>query len=266
MSTTTRMMSPDSFVADPAPDQAAGLRRLFGSRRTRFLALVQNVFVPSSVVLERLCGAASALGLHSLIVDAADAAPPPREMALLDLPSCIEPLASDVSYLAARGLPMRHVDAKGRCGAFLDAIERAAPQADVVFVHAGTGDLARLFAARPLRPMLQASDSPRSLTEAYAALKRLAQRPGWLSHDLLLLADPFGPRTERLGESLADTAERFLGAAIHDCVVIDPDTEAPPRADSALVRLLRAQLTQDLFGDSAPAPLAPHDASHHARH
>lgn len=252
-------MSTLAFSSDGSRDQAAGLRRLFGARRTRFLALVQNPFVePAELVIERLCAAAGLLGLHTLVVDAADGAPPPREMALIDLPSCIEPIAPDVSYVAARGLPIRHVDSQGRCGAFLDALERAAPQADVVLVHAGTSDLARLFAARPLRPLLQAGDSPRSLTEAYAALKRLASRPGWLSHDVLLLADPQGPRTAKLGESLSSCAERFLGAAVHDTVVLDPARTAgvsPP-----LLQLLRAQLACEPHEPTAAvaAPAAAH--------
>lgn len=244
-------MSTLAFSSDASRDQAAGLRRLFGARRTRFLALVQNPFVePAELVIERLCAAAGLLGLHTLVVDAADGAPPPREMALLDLPSCIEPLAADVSYVAARGLPIRHVDSQGRCGAFLDALERAAPQADVVLVHAGASDLARLFAARPLRPLLQAGDSPRCMTEAYAALKRLAQRPGWLSFDVLLLADPRGPRTAKLGESLSSCAERFLGAAVHDALVIDPSPLAGVNAP--LLQLLRAQLAHEPH----PAPVA----------
>lgn len=254
-------MSTLAFSTDAARDQAAGLRRLFGARRTRFLALVQNPFVePAEQVIERLCAAAGLLGLHTLVVDAADGAPPPREMALLDLPSCIEPLAADVSYVAARGLPIRHVDSQGRCGAFLDALERAAPQADVMLVHAGTSDLARLFAARPLRPLLQAGDSPRSLTEAYAALKRLASRPGWLSHDVLLLADPQGPRTAKLGQSLSSCAERFLGAAVHDTVVLDPSPAAgvsPP-----LLQLLRAQLAHEPH-PSPVAAAAPAAAANH---
>jgi flagellar biosynthesis protein FlhG len=97
------------------------------------------------------------------------------------------------------------------------------------------------------------------MTEAYASLKRLSQRPGWLAHDLLIVADPQGPRTERLGESLAECAERFLGAAIHDCVVIDPRDEASATADPRLVHLLRAQMAQDLLQDSAVVPLA-HEA------
>jgi len=244
--------------ARAANDQAAGLRRLFGSARKRFVALAHNAEVAqSTLVIDRLCDAAASLGLHTLVVDAADSAPAPHEMALLDLPSCVEPLSDEVSYLAARGLPIRHVDSQGRCGGFLQALEHAAPQADLVLVHAGSVDLARLFAGQRIRPLLLGADTPRAMTEAYATLKRLAQRPGWLAHDLLIVADPRGPRTERLGESLAECAERFLGAAIHDCVVIDPhaDTGAPP--DARLVHLLRAQIAHDLLQDSAVTPLAP---------
>jgi len=238
-------------------DQAAGLRRLFGSARKCFIALAGNEHVPqASLVIDRLCDAAAALGMHTLVVDAADSAPAPHEMALIDLPSCVEPVSDDVSYLAARGLPIRHVDTQGRCTAFLEALEHAAPLADLVLVHAGTVDLARLFAGQRVRPLLLGADTPRAMTEAYAALKRLAQRPGWLAHDLLIVADPQGPRTERLGESLAECAERFLGAAIHDCVVIDPRAEASASADARLIHLLRAQMAQDLLQDNAAMPLA----------
>jgi len=250
-------MSPASASSTRAAnDQAAGLRRLFGSARKAFVALAHNEHVPqASLVIDRLCDAAAALGLHTLVVDAADSAPAPHEMALIDLPSCVEALSDDVSYLAARGLPIRHVDTQGRCTAFLEALEHAAPQADLVLVHAGTVDLARLFASQRMRPLLLGADTPRAMTEAYASLKRLAQRPGWLAHDLLILADPQGPRTERLGESLAECAERFLGAAIHDCVVIDPRPDAGATADARLIHLLRAQMAQDLLQDSAVMPL-----------
>jgi len=250
---------PFSTAADAraANDQAAGLRRLFGSSRKRFIALAHNAEVAqATLVIDRLCDAAAALGLHTLVVDAADSAPAPHEMALIDLPSCVEAVSDDVSYLAARGLPIRHVDTQGRCGAFLEAIALAAPQADLVLVHAGTMDLARLFASQRVRPLLLGADTPRAMTEAYATLKRLAQRPGWLAHDLLIVAEPGGPRTERLGESLAECAERFLGAAIHDCVVIDPHIDAAAAPDARLLQLLRAQMAQDLLHDSAVMPLA----------
>jgi flagellar biosynthesis protein FlhG len=241
-------------------DQAAGLRRMFGSTRKCFIALAHNEHVAqASLVIDRLCQAAGALGLHTLVVDAADSAPAPHEMALIDLPSCVEQLSDEMSYLAARGLPIRHVDTQGRCAGFLDALEHAAPQADLVLVHASTIDLARLFASRRMRPLLLGADSPRAMTEAYASLKRLSQRPGWLAHDLLIVADPQGPRTERLGESLAECAERFLGAAIHDCVVIDPRDDASATPDARLIHLLRAQMAQDLLQDSSAMPLA-HEA------
>jgi flagellar biosynthesis protein FlhG len=120
-------------------------------------------------------------------------------------------------------------------------------------------DLARLFAQQRTRPLLVGADSPRAMTEAYAALKRLSQRPGWLAHDLLIVADPHGPRTERLGESMAECAERFLGAAIHECVVIDPHADAAAAPEARLIHLLRAQMAQDLLQDSGLAPL-PHHA------
>jgi hypothetical protein len=246
-----------------AADQAAGLRRMFGASRKRLVALAHNDQVEhNSLVIDRLCSAAAALGLHTLVVDAADSAPAPHEMALIDLPSCVEALSDDVSYLAARGLPIRHVDSQGRCAGFLDALEAAAPQADLVLVHAGTIDLTRLFAHQRLRPLLVGADTPRAMTEAYATLKRLTQRPGWMAHDLLIVADPHGPRTARLGESLAECAERFLGAAIHDCVLIDPHTE-PLAPDARLVHLLRAQMAQDLLHDNAAAPLAHHAPAVH---
>ena len=38
--------------------------------------------------------------------------------------------------LAARGLPMAHVDTRGCAGAFIDALQLAAPQAEVMLLHA----------------------------------------------------------------------------------------------------------------------------------
>ena len=75
----------------------------------------------SSVVLERLTTVLGALGQHTLVVDAAENSPPPQELAALDLRECIEPLSAQVSYLAARGLPLRFVDASGSTNGFLQA-------------------------------------------------------------------------------------------------------------------------------------------------
>jgi hypothetical protein len=65
-----------------------------------------------------------------------------------------------VSYLAARGLPIRHVDSQGRCGGLLRTLEHAAPKADLLLVHAGTVDLGRLFAEQRMRPLLLGADPP----------------------------------------------------------------------------------------------------------
>ena len=95
-----------------------------------------------------------------------------------------------MSYLAARGLPLRHVDTRGSSAHFLDRLQAAAPQARVVLVHAGAPDLARLFGRRALRPLLLAADQPDSLTHAYAAMKLLVMRCALMSYDLLLAAPP----------------------------------------------------------------------------
>ena len=74
--------------------------------------------------------------------------------------------------------------------AFLQRVAEAAPQCDVVLVHASASDLCRLFARSPdverVRPLLLADDRPASVTHAYAAMKLLAQRAGLVVHDLLL--------------------------------------------------------------------------------
>ena len=114
------------------------------------------------------------------------------------------------------------------------AVAEAAPQADVVLVHAGAADLCRLFArsATLRRAVLLAEDRPTSVTHAYAAMKLLAQRAGLMRHDLLLGAAPNSPRAERIAEQMASCADDFLGAVLRDWAPIDPAgdaTEAPTR-------------------------------------
>jgi hypothetical protein len=244
-----------SPTASPA-DQAHGLRRLFAGAQPRHIAVVANPHVAfSSVVLERLTTVLGTMGLNTLVVDAADSSPAPHELAALDLRACVEPLSAQVSYLAARGLPLRHVDTRGSSAHFLDRLRAAAPQASVLLVHAGAGDLARLFTRRALRPVLLAADHPESLTHAYAAMKLLAMRCALMSFDLLLAAPPSGVRVPRIAERLASCAENFLGAALCDWVAIDPacDVRDPPGA--ALTRLVAAQLQLDEGGHADAAPL-----------
>lgn len=231
-------------MSRPLPvDQADGLRRLFARPRVRFIPVVSNPHMAfGGMLLERLCTAIGEHGLHTLVVDAGERAAPHSELALVDLADGIETLSAQVSYLAARGLPIRFVDAQGSTSPFLQALTDAAPHADVVLVHASAPELCRLFTrgtdlARAagdddamVRPLLLADDRPASVTHAYAALKLLTQRAGIVVHDLVLGAAPQSPRAERIAMQLATCADDFLGAVLHDWVQLDPaaaPTEAP---------------------------------------
>jgi flagellar biosynthesis protein FlhG len=250
-------MADHFYASRPAPlDQADGLRRLFAAARVRHVAVVGNAQVPfAGVLLERLTEALAALGRHTLVVDAAAGSPPAHELARVDLGACLEPLAPGVSYLAARGLPMRYVDTRGCAEGLLDALAEAAPQADVVLVHADAAELSRLFLRRPLRPVLLAADAPAALTEAYAGFKLLALRNGWLSFDVLLAADAHLPRSERIVNQLASCADRFLGAALHDWALLDPADDTAVPLGGALLRVAAALLEP---ADETPPVPAPH--------
>jgi flagellar biosynthesis protein FlhG len=240
-------------------DQADGLRRLFAHARVCIVPVVSNPNVAfGGVMLERLCTAFAEHGKHTLVIDAAERANPHAEMALLDLAECIEPLSAQVSYLAARGLPLRFVDAKGSTGGFLQAVMQAAPHCDVLLVHASASELCRLFAHRSdmerVRPLLLADDRPASVTHAYAAMKVLTQRAGLVVHDLLLGAAPQSPRSERIAMQIATCADDFLGAVLRDWVRIDPACDATEAPTPELRRLVREQL-RSAAGD------APNDTS-----
>ena len=188
------------------------------------------------VVLERLCTAFGERGLHTLVVDAAERAPAHNEMAMLDLSECIETLSAQVSYLAARALPLRFVDTHGSTSAFLQAASDAAPNADVVLVHAPASELCRLFVRSEARPLLLADDHPKSVTHAYAAMKLLTQRAGLVVFDLILGAAPSSPRAERIAMQLATCADDFLGAVLRDWVQLDPATDVSEAPTAALRR------------------------------
>lgn len=231
-------------TANGAPqDQADGLRRMFRGRQRRVLPLVANPHVPfCGVVLDRLAAVLAEQGRQVLVVDAAAHSPPAHELAILDLSACVERLSSRVSYLAARGLPMTHVDTRGCAGAFIDAVQAAAPQAEVILLHAEAADLARLLMHRSARPLLIAADHPESVKHAYATCKLLARRCGLMTYDLLLVAAPGSPRAQGIASTLAHCADGFLGALLHDWALIDPAGEPADPPDEALARLLAAQL------------------------
>jgi flagellar biosynthesis protein FlhG len=233
-----------SMTLDTRPaDQAHGLRRLFAQSRARVIPVASNPHLAfGGVALERLCTAFAELGLHTLVVDADERAPAPLEWSMLELSEGIEELTPQMSYLAARGLPVRFVDARGSTERFLQAVTEAAPRAGVVLVHAAAADLCRLFSGRQVRPLLLADDRPNAVTHAYASLKLLASRAGLMVHDLLLTAAPHSPRPERIATQLSKCADAYLGAVLHDWALIDPATCAADAASPALRRLARALL------------------------
>jgi flagellar biosynthesis protein FlhG len=252
-------------MSRPMPlDQADGLRRLFAHARACVVPVVSNPNVAfSGVMLERLSTAFAEHGRHTLVVDAAERANEPSELAMLDLAEGIESLSPQVSYLAARGLPLRYVNASGSTHAFLDAVTQAAPHCDVLLVHASASDLCRLFARSPelerVRPLLLADDRPSSVTHAYAAMKLLTQRAGLVVHDLLLGAAPHSPRSERIAMQIATCADDFLGAVLRDWVRIDPAVEATEAPTPELRRLVREQLRT--AHDELPQPAATRSIS-----
>lgn len=230
-------------------DQAAGLRRLFAGRERRLVPLVANPHLRSApVMLERLSSALAEQGTRLLVVDAADTSPEPLEMIDIDLRACIEPLGSRVQYLAARGLPRRHVDARGSAQGWLAAVEQAAPEADLVLLHASARDLARLVGRREVRPVLMCGVDGASLTDAYASLKLLAQRSELRTFDLLVGEDGRPQRAEAAALRLADTADGFIGAVLCSHACIDSRQSAAAALPPALLQLAHEQLARALHG------------------
>ena len=245
----------DDLPTSPAPaDQAQGLRRMFVSRTMRCIPVVSNPAIAfGGALLERLCSAYAEQGLRTLVVDAGESARAPAELASFDLAEGVEVLSPHVSYLAAGGLTLRFVDTSGSTSGFLDAISEAAPDIDVLLVHASAAELARLFARRvqelqaaTVRPIVLCDEQPDSVTHAYAAIKLLATRAALLTHDLLFSAPPDSPRAAKVAERMARCADDFLGATLHDWVAVDP-AEAPTDGPSLrLKRLAREQLASAL--------------------
>jgi hypothetical protein len=243
----------------PPTDQADGLRRMFAAANAVIVPVVANPHVEHhGAVLARLAGVFAEQGLNTLVVDAADTAPEPGELAFIDLAECVELLSPQLSYLAARGLPMQHVDTHGSCASFIPRMMNVVQDVDVVVLHAEARVLARMLGQQELRPVLLASGAGESLTHAYAALKLLVQRLGLMSFDLVMpkvktggAGRSRGPTTAQIAQRVSDCADRFLGAAMHDSATIDPDLAFGDAAGPDLMRLAAAQLSV------APAPLIP---------
>lgn len=233
-------------------DQADGLRQMFASACTRFVPVVSNPHVAfGGIMLERLCTSFAERGARVLVVDAAERAGTPGEMAMIELGQCVERLSPQVAYLAARGLPIRFVDARGSTHGFLERAAEAAPGCDVVLVHADARELCRMFAhggrAASLDsmdapcPIVLADDRPHSVTHAYASMKLLATRAGLVVADLLLGAAPHSPRADRIAEKLAGCADNFFAGVLRDWARIDPAGDAGDAPSEGLRRLVASR-------------------------
>ena len=256
-------------------DQAHGLRRLFAASKQRFVPVVSNPRVMGAgVLLEGLCAAFAELNLQTLVVDAGIHSPQPSELALVNLSDCIERLSPRVSYLAARGLPMRHVNAQGSAAAFLEAVADAAPEADVILLHASASELARIVSLREVRPLLLADTDPASVTEAYAGMKWLTQRAGLMVYSLLMACHPQLRVATRIAQQLHSCADGFLGAVLRDWACLDPRTSQHAALTPELRHLARELLLAappgaavDAAADATPLRPAragsyPHVAAH----
>ena len=254
-------------------DQADGLRRLFSDARPVFVPVVSNPHIAfGGVLLERLCTGFAERRASTLVVDAAERAGLAGEMALIDLGACIERLSERVSYLPARGLPIRFVDASGSTHAMLEAVAEAAPLARVVLVHASAPELCRLFsqrrpgsaAADAACPIVLAEDRPDSVTHAYAAMKLLNQRAGLSVFDMVLGAAPSSPRAERIASQMASCADSFFGAVLRDWARVDPAGDAAEPIDLALARLVASRLGSEPAPRPGRLPLRPEAVAGHA--
>lgn len=240
-------------------DQAHGLRQMFPSRVLRFVPVVSNPQVIfGGVVLERLCAAYAGFGMKTLVVDAGERARPPSELASFDLSEGIEALSSHVSYLPAKGLPLRHVDAQGSSATLIDTLANAAPQVDVVILHASASELVRVLAQRArghnLRPLVFTDENPAGMTHAYAAVKVMAQRAHWMAYDLLVCGNPESRMASQIAHRMEQCADSFLGAAQRDWQQINPMEPATQDPSPAFLDmaadLLRCALPHTL-GESA---------------
>jgi len=223
-------------------DQAQGLRQMFAARVLRFIPVVANTRSSAGgLVLERLCAAYAAWGLNTLVVDAGEQARVPSELAEFDPSEGIERLSDHVSYMAARGLPLKFADARGSCSSLLDALADASARSDVILVHASASELVRIFADRGrlhnLRPLVFTNDLAEGLTDAYAAVKVLSQRGGWMAYDLLMCAPRHSQQADQVIRRLSQCSDQFLGAAQRVALRLDPLEPASIDPDARFMEL-----------------------------
>lgn len=223
-------------------DQAQGLRQMFAARVLRFIPVVSNISSGAGgLVLERLCAAYAACNLSTLVVDAGEQARAPSELAEFDPSEGIERLSDRVSYMAARGLPLKFADARGSCATLLDALADASARSDVILIHASASELVRIFSDRGrfhnLRPLVFTNGLAEGLTDAYASVKVISQRGGWMAYDLLMCAPRSSQQADEVIRRLAQCADQFLGAAQRVALRLDPFEPASLDPDARFMEL-----------------------------
>lgn len=228
-------------------DQAAGLRRLFsGGAHQRFVAVASNPHVAcAGVLLERLTAAFAAQACHTLVIDASESAPVPSAAVLEDPALGLEPLGERLSCVAARGLPQGLREVPGGAALWLQRLAAAAPQCDVLLVHAPATDLSRFFDGRALHPLLLAAEGDDGLTHALASLRLLAARHRCTQFDLLLGLPMTSPQAARAVRHLGGWARSRLNLGLRHGVAVDPARDAQePAVPPTLAQLAAALLEQ----------------------
>lgn len=269
-STESLMAIPSDVRRAQPGDQADGLRRLFSTRSVRFIPVVSNPFVAQESALIRQVSAALAqLGLYTLVVDVCEepGQTRPRKAPMVDLADHIQVLGDRTASLSARGLPGRWADVNGSTQGFLQAVIDAAPLSQAVVVHGSASALAQMFGRGTLhlsqpRPIVICDAQPDAMTHAYAALKVLSQRAGWVAHDLLVSAAAGSPGICLVKDRLAQCASLFFGGVRHDAVDIDPRTAAcASTASASLMAFMESSMEAAAafvlpeMGHRGPAPV-----------
>jgi hypothetical protein len=188
-------------------------------------------------------------------------APAPHELAMHGPGRAHRAAGPDVSYLAARGLPLAYVDTRGSASASCEALADAAPQADVVLVHArrrrpGPG----ASSAAPRARCCWAPTTPKHQARLrLSSCWRSAARPDDLRPAAAARRATGAPR---IASSLAGTADGFprrraarlgRGRPAAPGAVPDADAAAPGAGPARPGR--RAATTEP--PPAAPAPRAP---------
>jgi MinD-like ATPase involved in chromosome partitioning or flagellar assembly len=214
-----RPEAPESVRPAVAPDQAAGLRRLFAPRAPAVLAVAQTSARAARLVAN-LAAAAAANGCPALVLDESCGSvarmlgvPARWELAHalagdLRLERALLTVRPGLTVLpATRGLALAARDGHTLASLFGAGVELP----ELVILHTADPAVAARIAARPLDTLLVVDGEADSLANAYLALKcaSASMRPALLGH----WSDE-GPDGVGALDALAAAAQRFLHRAV----------------------------------------------------